>query len=213
MSRLSYRRLSSLVAVRAPAPQDPAACMLRTLECLESRTLLATVYTVDLTSDSGASTSPTSGDLRYVIGLANANTSVAGSLIQFDSTVFSTPQVITLGSSLTLSETPGAEAIAGPGASLVTIDGHFTGSVFIVNAGVTASLSGLTITDGVATNGAGINNSGNLTVSDATILHNLAGESGGGIYNAGTLTLTGSTLTQNQAADGAGIYPGPVVFS
>ena len=47
----------------------------------------ATVYTVDLTSASGAG-SGDSGDLVYVIEQADANANLAGSVITFDPTVF-----------------------------------------------------------------------------------------------------------------------------
>ena len=76
-----------------------------------------TVYTVDLTSDTGASTSALAGDLLYCITQANANTSLAGSEIVFGPTVFTaaTPQTITLTSTLELSEPSGPETIVGPG--------------------------------------------------------------------------------------------------
>ncbi len=79
------------------------------LEGLEDRILLSglpTMYTVDLTSDTGTSTSTGAGDLLYCITKANANTNTAGSEIEFDPTVFSaaTPQTITLSSTLELTE-------------------------------------------------------------------------------------------------------------
>ena len=40
------------------------------------------------------------GSLPYVINEANANTDLAGSVIQFDPTVFATPQTITLAGTL-----------------------------------------------------------------------------------------------------------------
>ena len=98
-------------------------CRLWVLEGLENRTLLSgpTVYTVDLTTDSGptsaGSGSGTVGDLRYCINQANANTNSAGSLVEFDSTVFATPQTITLSASLgtlDLTESAGPEVIDGP---------------------------------------------------------------------------------------------------
>ena len=60
------------------------------LEGLEGRLLLSgspTPYTVNATSDTGAGSGDT-GDLRYCITQANTNTNPAGSLIQFDPTVF-----------------------------------------------------------------------------------------------------------------------------
>ncbi len=67
-----------------------------------------TVYTVDLTSTNGTG-SGNAGDLVYALGLANANTNIAGSVIEFDPSVFnsSSPQTITLGGTRVLSETAG----------------------------------------------------------------------------------------------------------
>ena len=78
------------------------------LERLEDRTVLSpTIFTVTGIGDSPSDPhTDTSGDLRYCVNLADANTSNPdGSLIQFDPSVFSTPQTITLGSYLALSNT------------------------------------------------------------------------------------------------------------
>ena len=85
---------------------------------LEDRMLLTspTVYTVDLTSDTGAGQG-TTGDIAYVVTQANANTNLAGSLITFDPTVFSTPQIISLLSTLVLSDTKGPEEVESPTAA------------------------------------------------------------------------------------------------
>ena len=103
-----------------------------------------------------------------------------------------------------------------------------------MDSGVTASLSGLTITGGSATGyfvgGGGIFNSGDLTLAgctlsgnsarlrrrrvqfrrltltDCTISGNSARSSGGGVYNYGTATLTGCTVSGNSAyLDGGGV--------
>src|SRR5580698_8537784 len=75
-----------------------------TPEGLEGRVLLSgnpTNYTVNLTSDTGtssgtdANTGDPSGDLLWAITQANANTNPAGSVIDFDPTVFATSQTIT----------------------------------------------------------------------------------------------------------------------
>ena len=206
-------------------------------EGLEDRVLPAspTVYTVDLISDSGAG-SGNAGDLAYVINQANANhTNPAGSLIQFDPSVFRTPQIISLQSTLVLSETTGSEVIEGPGASLVTISGNNAVQVLQVASNVTATLAGVTISGGSATSdGGGINNKGTLTVtgsvinnnsvsgftagggianlgtmmvSNTTISNNSGNLGGGGIYNSGTLTLTGCSVASNTSAyEGGGIY-------
>ena len=68
--------------------------------------------------------------------------------IVFDSTVFSTPQTITLaGSQLELEDTGGTQTITGPAAG-VTISGGGNSRVFQLDDGVTASISGLTISGG-----------------------------------------------------------------
>ena len=145
------------------------------MEGLEARVLLAaTVYTVNAITDTGAG-SGTTGDLLYCIDQANANPNTDGSVIQFDPTVFGTPQTITLSSTLTLSETAGPEAIDGPGASLVTISGNNTVEVFSVSSGVTATLTGLTITDGRATQGGGLSiDGGKVSLTNVNVISNQA---------------------------------------
>ena len=100
-----------------------------------------TVYTVTDTSDSATDT----GSLPYAVAQADANVNLAGSIIQFDPSVFSasTPQTITLTGTLELSEPSGPLTITGPGADAVTINGNNTGSVFQVDTSEVASLSGV----------------------------------------------------------------------
>ena len=148
------------------------------LEVLEGRVVLAT-FTVNSLGDAGSGSNG-SGDVRYCINQANANDEA--NTIVFDSTVFSTPQTITLsGSPLELAGTGGTQTITGPAAG-VTISGGGTSRVFQVDSGVTASLSGLTITGG-STSGYG-----------------------GGLYNEGTATLTDCTVSGNSAREGGGLF-------
>jgi len=100
--------------------------------------------------------------------------------------------------------------VSGPGLNALTVSAGFASQVFVVNAGVIATISGLTIESGSATTeGGGIYNGGTLTLTNSAVSGNLAGTNGGGIYNGGTLTLTNSTLFGNSAKDdGAGIYNG-----
>ena len=100
------------------------------------------------------------------------------------SSLFNTPQTITLtGGQLELSNTNGTEAIAGPGANLLTVSGGGTQGVFQVDTDVTASLADITIANGVAANGGGVFSMGNLTVTGVTFNDNsaLTGHGGGGI--------------------------------
>ena len=70
--------------------------------------------------------------------------------ITFDPTVFAAHQTIALtGGQLELSDAGGLETITGPAAGL-TIDAGGKSGVFQVDRGVTAALSGLTITGGSA---------------------------------------------------------------
>ncbi len=173
---------------------------------------LQTVYTVDLTSASGTG-SGNAGDLVYCIGLANANTNPAGSVLEFDPSVFnsSSPQTITLGATLVLDETAGPEAIDGPGAGIVTVSGNNTSEVFSIASDTVVSISGLSIIDGNGTFGGGLFNEGTLTITNTTFTGNSA-PYGGAIYTRalvghpldGILTLTGDTFSSNSATAESG---------
>ena len=80
-----------------------------------------------------------------------------------------------------LSETAGPEVIDGPGASLVTVSGDDAVEVFSVTSGVTASLTGLTISDGLATQGGGLSVvGGTVSLTKVAVINNQAvGASGG----------------------------------
>ena len=75
-----------------------------------------------------------------------------------------------------------------------------------MDGGVTASISGLTITGGsVIGNGGGLVNLGTITLTDCTISSNSAAGDGGGLFNSGTATLTLCTIAENSAgSDGGG---------
>ncbi len=86
--------------------------------------------------------------------------------------------------------------IAGPGADALKIRIFSAGKgvIVAVQVGVTAVLSGLTISEG---RGGGIGNAGNLTVRNAVIKNNQSEGFGGGINSSGTLTLVNSVVTGN----------------
>jgi hypothetical protein len=91
----------------------------------------------------------------------------------------------------------------------LTISGNqFT--VFIVESGVTADLTGLTVANGAATHldpgfgnleperdGGGIYNAGNLSLTDSSLVNNYANYAGGGLFNDGGATLNNVTISGN----------------
>src|SRR5208337_981861 len=168
-------------------------------------------YLVNLTDDS-----PAVGTLRTAVGWANvstnvnpANSPVAPNTIVFSS-LFNTPKTITLtAGQLELSNTSGTETITGPAAG-VTVSGNNASRVFLVDANVTASISGLTITGGnaggKAGNGGGLDNLGTATLTNCTVSGNSAANSGGGLRNLGTATLTNCTVSGNSGSLGGGLY-------
>src|SRR5262249_44290069 len=131
------------------------------------------------------------GSLRYC--LANAS--------EGDAITFGVQGTITL-SSGQLVVTKSLD-IEGPGADQLTISGNNAARVFQINAGLTASISDLTITDGavsgVLVEGGGIYNLGTLALSNCILSGNSTGSDGGAIGNGGTLTVSNSTLSGNSA--------------
>ena len=93
----------------------------------------------------------------------------------------------------------GSGAITINGGGSITVSGNNASQVFLVDTGVQASLTGLTITDGNASTGGGggIENEGTLTVSNSMLSGNSSYEFGGGIENEGTLTVNNSTFSGN----------------
>ena len=178
---------------------------------LEECRLLST-FNVTRTDDTlDGSSTPTIGSLRWAI--TQANTATDPSIIAFDPTVFATPRTIALlHGQLELSNTNASMAIDSP-ASGVTVSGGGVSRVFQVDGGVTATISGLTITDGsTSDNGGGVNSAygATLHLQDCTIESSSANGLGGGFYNEGTATLAGSMITGNTSAGwGGGIENDP----
>ena len=171
----------------------------------------AATFTVNQTTDAGDGTCDATCTLRDAILAANANP--GDDIINFDPTVFNTPQTITLnGTQLTIANGSGALTINGTGADQLTISGNNASTVFR-NDNTTASvvINALTITGGNAGFGGGIANivGGDLTFNNSVISGNNATHSGGGFNNDGTLTLNNSTVNNNSASiNGGGISNG-----
>jgi hypothetical protein len=186
-----------------PAPRPIRRAPHRTrlaVEALEGRWVPSTFVVTNPTD------TPVTGliDLRQAIAMANTN--VGDDTITFDKTVFKTPQTIPLGGSqLELSDTSGTTTITGPKAG-VTVDGGGASRVFQIDALVTASISGLTITGGnpgLYDIGGGLFNLGTLTLTNCTVSGNSASY-GGGISNRNTLIVASSTINNNQATSAGG---------
>ncbi len=176
-----------------PSRKSAATRFRPRIDALEGRTLLSTLV-VQNTADSGT------GSLRAELGLAQS-----GDTIKFARGVTGT---IALTSGLL--EVATNVSIVGPGANTLTISGNNASQVFQVDSGVTASISSLTIANGVApaTNfgsGGGILDLGTLTVSNCVLSNNTTpGGEGGGIEDAGALTVNNSRFVNDTAPNGYG---------
>jgi fibronectin-binding autotransporter adhesin len=177
---------------RRPSWQAPL------LEPLEDRALPSTL-TVTSAADDGSA-----GTLRAVLAAAHNG----------DTIVFSKKldgQTITLTAGQLLDNA--SVQINGPGSNQLTISGNSASTVFDIAAGVTTTISGLTVSHGFAIDGGGILNAGTLTLSQDVLTANVAqGITGGGLFTTGigrggavynqagaTLNVVKSTLTGNIA--------------
>jgi uncharacterized repeat protein (TIGR01451 family) len=150
-----------------------------------------TDQTVTTNADSGA------GSLRQAILEA-----CDGSTIGFDGTLTG-PITLTTGE-LVINKNL---TINGLGANLLTVSGNNASRVFNIQAGKTATISGLTLTGGNpgAGDGGGVFNAGTLTLASCAVTGSSA-TSGGGLVNStgGTMTVTASTISGNTAASQGG---------
>ena len=102
--------------------------------------------------------------------------------------------------------------INGPGANKVSVSGNDAIRIFDIGGSASVSISGLTLTDGLASIGGGILLEGDaaLTLSHCTLSDNeaLGGDGGGILIDAGaTLNLDHVAVTNNSAyADASGNF-------
>ena len=142
---------------------------------------LATI-TVTSNADSGV------GSLRSAL-----SSSVAGDIITFNANM-----TVNLNSQLVISKNLTVEGDLNlDGVADVTLSGQYKTQVLKVNSGVTATLDGLVITQGLA---AGNGGNGSANSSGATAANLL----GAGISNFGVLTLNNVSVTANAASGGGG---------
>jgi hypothetical protein len=159
--------------------------------CLPVEAAIADPYPVNSLANSGP------GTLRQAIVDANAHPGE-------DSIPINVTGTIKLAEILPPVE--GNVSIVGPGASSLTVerDAPVGFRIFNFSNGITASLSGLTVTGGVAPTGHG---NGNLTLIRVVVADNeapviaamQAGAEGAGVYSAGPLTIRESVIRHNWA--------------
>jgi len=149
--------------------------------------------------------------LREAINAANAE--VGAELIVLAPALTSGgPAIITLLTALPDLSTD--MTIAGPGATLLTVQRSSTGGtpnfrILTIQSGGTVSIYGLRISGGnppSGENGGGISNSGTLTLTNTTIGGNtvIFGTFGGGIFNSATLSMANTSVTNNSSSGGGG---------
>jgi hypothetical protein len=168
-------------------------CFLPRLEAFEDRVVPAVWNVTDPGDDSS-----NANTLRYALDNA-----AAGDTIDLDvATITLSTEGGTNTTGLTISSN--VTIINASGNPKATVDGAGLFTVFTVNAGVTTSISGLTIENGVGEglndyDGAGLVNDGIVSLQDDTFSGNAA-NFGGGIYNSsGTANVTSCTFTGNKA--------------
>jgi hypothetical protein len=101
--------------------------------------------------------------------------------------------------------------LIGAGAGSTVINGGAAATVVRVGPGITALISDLQITNGLALDGGGVFNEGTLTLERVVVSGNAATDlasvaDGGGIANEGSLTVLDSLVADNVADRGGGIW-------
>lgn len=193
---LDLSAVQSLTFLTPPGLRGPVLLDQIRLDC-------APEMTVTSTADSGP------GTLRKALGSVCAGGTVRFASELSGQTISLTSGPFTLGKNVT---------IDGSGAPGLILSGNHADRIFIVNAGITAAISNLTVQDGYAWQLAGgILNNGSLALDQVTVTNNVMAtdaqdwwQGGGGIYvgGGGSLTLNNSTISNNSAgpANGGGLY-------
>jgi|SRR5581483_1831516 len=126
--------------------------------------------------------------------------------------------LINAGGTITITGTCRGNWLAGPanfaivaGLPGATLNGNAAGVVLEVTGGKTATLTGITVTNGNSSVGAGIlaiGSGSTVNVDSSTVTGNHASDGGGiGVLGAATVNLNQSTISSNTAtSDGGGVF-------
>lgn len=174
--------------------------------------------TVTKTADTNDGACDADCSLREAIAAENANPNGNGSSITFDPAVFSTPQTITLTLGELFIDWDHRVSINGPGSGLLTISGNNANRILRVTRDVIASISGVTLSNGLANEGGAIYVEFNGVVTSVTITNsvfsNNAAAGGSALRSAGSasVSISNTTFSGNNAFGGPG-GGGTVVFN
>jgi hypothetical protein len=206
--RFHYRKsgIAALPAATRRLPRIPTLLVvlivLATSLVTHPPTAFAATFEVTNCDDNGE------GSLRAAITAANAHASVPH-VITFSADLDCDLITLTTGQ-LTLERNM---TIQGPGADKLAVSGDQETRVFRVDAGVTATISGLTITKGLVEDdwGGAVYNLGTLTIDESVISDSVSAGgyvngSGSGIFNAkdATLIVRNSDIVNNSTIWGLG---------
>ncbi len=166
------------------------------------QTVRAASLVVNTNADNGPGNCTTTCTLRDAItAAANGDTiTFQGGLA---SPIILTAGTITIAHNITLQ---------GPGAATLAVDGNHASGIFVVNAGTTVSISGLTLQNSSSVTNSAVTNSGTLTLTSLTLSSNVLTalsntQGGGAIYNnGGTLTIISNSFSGNTALYGGAIF-------
>jgi CSLREA domain-containing protein len=154
------------------------------LTIILSQIVFGATFTVTKTADTADGVCDADCSLREAVVAANAT--VDNDIIAFTS-LFNSPQTITLSGTDIIITNNGTLLINGPGANNLTVRGNAVSRVFTNNTGSNATISNLRVSGG----------NGSSTVASGR---------GGGIYNtAATLTLNNLVIDGNSGANGGAL--------
>ncbi len=180
-------------------------------------TVLSTevVQAGDVTVVNSISDNPDPGFITLRDAIEDAN-AIGFRTINFDQTLFSTPQTIVLeqGELLISADT----TINGPGKDFLTIDGNENSRLFRIDddtdALINVEISGVTLTHGNGSSPADTRAGGcvlsleSLTLNDSVVTNCQSSGRGGGVFTRfGSLSLSDSTVIANRSGnEGGGLY-------